>query len=432
MRFTAVAMLAGALFILASPRAARAQEVPGQPAPLVLGLGDPTFDPNQPIKAQFVVSVTVTSAGGQPEPDLTGVFVVDPTGAIQMKMIGRVELRGLTPLQASDKIAALLKPYIRDPKAQVAIVSVPKPVIFLSGSINAPGQANINEGTTLAEVLTLIGFDVNADLSRIRIVHRDGANRSVREFDFTRWLKPNPGQKPDESQNPTLADRDLIYVPPRTLPGTGQVSVEGEVARPGIVPIRLGVSTQLREVLSLAGGPLPTADLHQVSVRRVGVERAMTVEYDKMEQGDPVHNLEVRPDDIVYVAKLNYDRFINLNGAFVRPGRLPFQRDITLTQVISEAGGITNGAKESDGRVFRHIGPADPTRTQIIAFDYKKIRTNRQPDILLQPGDTVEIPQGTPKLPMDPLQTVASLLSIALIVDRLFSGGAGAGHGLLF
>ena len=431
MRVTVAALLAGLLLMVAAPLRARAQQDQGQGAqqPLVLGIGSTAIDPNQPIKPGFVVSLSVTSAGGTPEPDLTKIFTVDPTGAIQIPLAGRVDLKDLTPSQASDKIAGVLKQYLKDPKAQLAIVSVPKPQIFLSGSVLAPGGASINEGTTLAEVLTVVGYDPNADLSRVRVIHREGNVRTVNEYDFTRWLKPNPGAKPDESQNPTLLDRDLIYVPPKSLPGTGNVSVEGEVTRPGVVPIRVGVSTQLREVISLAGGPLPTADLRQVVVRRIGVERPMMVEYDKMEQGDPIHNIEVRPDDIVYVAKLNFDRFINLNGAFIRPGRLPFQRDITLTQAISEAGGLINGAVEKAGRVFRHIGPADPTKTQVIAFDYGKIRSNKQPDILLQPGDTIEIPIGTPKVPLDPLQQTSLILSIALIIDRIFSGGSGGRGG---
>ena len=125
---------------------------------------------------------------------------------------------------------------------------------------------------------------------------------------------------------------------------------------------------------------------------------------------------------MVYVQTLDVDKFVNLNGAFVRPGKLPYTKPITLTQAVAEASGMAPTAKEKEGRIFRHIGGADPTKTQIIAFNYSDIRKNKQPDILLEPGDTVEVPIGFgPRPPLTPLEITQSLLSIALIVDRLFN-----------
>src|SRR6266568_4551721 len=57
----------------------------------ILGTSDTSFDPNQPIRAGFTVSVSVSSKAG-PEPDLTGVFPVDASGAILLKLVGRVEV----------------------------------------------------------------------------------------------------------------------------------------------------------------------------------------------------------------------------------------------------------------------------------------------------------------------------------------------------
>ncbi len=427
MRFSyAGLMVAFALGFATTNRALAQDQLPQEPGSIfTLGGSEANFDPNQPIKGGFTVSVTVDSAAGR-ETDLTGVFQVDPTGAIQMKLIGRVELKTLTPAQASDKAAALLKPYVKDPKVLVAIVSVPKPVIFLTGGAGRRGPVVVNDGTTLAELLTTLGFDENADLSHIRVVHKDEkGTRTLNEYDFTKWLKPLPGQKPDEGQNPVVTDRDLIYVPLKQIPGVGNVQVSGDVVRPGIVSIRVGVPTQLREVITLAGNLNATADHQQVILRRVGQDRAFVLDYDKAEQGDPVHNIEVKADDVVYVAKLDYDRFVNMNGGFVRSGKLPYYRTITLTQAISESGGLQTGARDWEGRVYRHTSGADPTRTQIIPFHYGKVRNNQQPDFVLMPGDTVEVPSAKPRTGLDPLTLATSVLTIAVLVDRLVGGNRG-------
>lgn len=422
---SAAAIAAFCLLAASEVRAQEPPQDPQEPGVFALGGSDANFDPNQPLKPGIQISVTSASAGG-PEPDLTGVFPVDPTGSITMKLAGRIEIKGLTPAQAADKIAAALKPYVKDPKVTVAIVSVPKPTVFLSGSVSRAGAVTVNEGTTLAEVLTSFGFSDNADLSRVRIVHKDDKGaRSVKEYDFTKWLKPPAAQLPDESQNPVLADRDLVFVPLKALPGTGNVQVEGEVVSPGVVSIRVGVPTQLREVLALAGGPNPGADIANITVRRFTIPNPIIVNYDKMEAGDPTHNFVVQADDVVYVPRLQFDQFINLNGAFVRAGKLPYQRTLTLTQAIGEAGGLQLGAREHEGRIFRHLSGPDPTRTQILAFNYKKVRKNEQPDMVLMPGDTVEVPPGTARPPIDPLGLIFSLLAITYFAERIMVIGSG-------
>ncbi|MGC8667462.1 MAG: SLBB domain-containing protein [Chthonomonadales bacterium] len=424
MRITVVSLLA-ALLLACGAGNALAQggtqtSPPADQTQLALG-SEATFNPNQPIKPGFTLSITTTSAAG-PESDFSGVFPVDPSGAIDMKLVGRIELRGLMPDQAADKVAALLKPFLKEPKVSLAIIAVPRPVVFLGGSVTKPGAVLINDGTTLAEVLALYGFTDNADLSDIRVYHRDEKGvRTVKDVNFLLWLKPAPGSKPDESQNPVLADRDLVYVPMKSLPAPGMVSVEGDVAKPGLVPVRVGVPTQLREVISLAGGLNPTADRHQITVRHYGADKTISVDFDKVEQGDPSANITLGPDDVVYVAKLGPDQFINLNGAFVRPGRLPYQKPMTLTQAVGEAGGLLPYAKEKQARIYRHPGgSADPSKTEVIKFNYGDVRSGKQRDVLLQPGDTIEIPQGQPRPVLDPFQVTTLLVTIAVLVTRRY------------
>jgi protein involved in polysaccharide export with SLBB domain len=404
------------------PQAGQGQAQIPQVGQTVIGTGEATFDPNQPIRAGFTVSIAVSSKVG-PEPDLTGVFPVDASGAVLLKLVGRVELRGLTPLAASERVAGMLKGFLNEPKASVAIIAVPRPVVFISGGIFRPGAVIINDGMTLSEVLTIIGYPDTSDLGHVRVVHKDEKGvRTTKEYDFTRWVKPAPGAAPDESQNPVLADKDLIYVPNKGALTSGLVSVEGDVAKPGQVAVRYGVPTRLREVISMAGGLNPTADIKEINIRRLGVEKPITVQYEKMEAGDLRHDIEVKPDDIIYVQKLAYDQFINMNGGFVRVGKLPLMRQMTLTQAISEAGGLVLNVKEKEGRIFRHSAGADPTKTQIIAFNYKKVRENKEPDVSLMPGDTVEIPLKNPPAPaMNALQITQSLTSIALVIERLGS-----------
>jgi protein involved in polysaccharide export with SLBB domain len=429
----AAAFVGAALLIVAAGRPALAQENqnqgqnPNQGGVIAVG-GSDNIDPNQPIRVGFTLGVRVESAVG-PEPDLTGSFQVDPSGSIQMKLAGSIQVRGLTPIQAADKIAVALKPYIKDPKVQVSILAVPKPVVTLgglAGSVTKPGATIVNDTTTLAELLTIVGTGDNADLTRVRVSHQ---GEKSKEYNLLRWLKPAPGVEPDESQNPVLKDRDMVYVPPKVISPAGNVTVEGAVAKPGLVPVREGgVPLTLREAVSQAGGPTASAERRQINIRRVGVERPIVVNYDKMEAGDPAHNITLQTDDIVYVETLPKNNYITLGQAFIRPGKIPYTEPILLSQAIEEAGGPTIGAKTKEGRVIRYPVPGDPTKVQVIAFNWQKLRNNKQSDLLLEPGDVVDIEQGNPpRQALTPLELTQSLLSIALIVDRLVSGNRGYG-----
>jgi len=384
--------------------------------------GDSNFDPNQPIKPGFDLNVAVSSSAGI-EADLTGAFKVDAAGIITMKIIGPVTVRDLTPTQAADTIAGKVKSLIKDPKVTVSIVGVPKPAILLSGGVLKPGANAINNGSTLAEVLTVFGFTENADLSRVRVIRKDAGKTIVKEYDLVKWLKPMPGVVPADSQNPALLDKDFVFVPLKNLPASGRVSVSGAVTKAGEVPLRYGVPTTVREALSLAGGLLPTADRSRVALRRVGHAEVMMIDFDRAEAGDATQDITLQADDILYVETLSIEKFVNMNGAFIRPGKLPYLKPVTLTQAISEASGLAITAKANQGRVYRHLVTGDPTKTQVIAFNYDRIRKNKEPDIRLEPGDTVEVPIGNaPRAPLTGLELAQSLLSIALIVDRIFSG----------
>ncbi len=395
----------------------------GQQSPLG---PDASFDPNQKIKAGFDINVQVSSAGGV-EADLSGAFKVDAAGSINIKSFGGITVVDLTPTQAADVIAAKIKVFINNPSVKVSISAGPRPTILLSGSVVKPGSNIINNGTTLAEALTVFGFTENADLSRIRVIHKDDSGKSTtKEFNFLKWLKPDTGKVPDETQNPVLLDRDFVFVPLRVIASVGSVKVEGAVTKPGLVPLDYGQPTELRQVIARAGGLTQVADKRQVAVRRFGVEKTMTLDADKIDAGDPANNILVQPDDIIFVSTVGPDQFINLTGAFTKPGRLPYYKPITLTQAVSDGGGLSPVAKANEGRVYRHVGgAADPTKTQVIAFNWDKIRANKQPDFMLEPGDTLEVLTGSgPKPQLSGLELAQSLLSIALIVDRLFNPGS--------
>ncbi len=414
-----IASAAAAALLIGTSLAVGAQEPApvASPGQINLAVGEPNFDPNQAIRPGFILSIAVYSPTGY-EDGFSGVFPVDNSGAIQMKLAGRTELKGLTSAQASRRIAEVMRPYIKNPRASVAITSMPKPIVFISGAVPRNAAVTVNDGTTLGEALALYGTTENADLSHVRVIHRDERGvRTYREYDYNKWARPAVNTQPDESQNPVLSDRDTIIVPLRNAPPIGVVHIEGEVAHPASIPVQYGSSMHLRELISQAGGMNADADYSKLIIRRSNVPDPIIVDYRKLES-DPKRDVEIRSDDIVYVPRVPDNEFINMNGAFAKSGRMPYHPELTLTKAIGDAGGVQLNAKEKEGRVYRQ-DPNDPTKTKVIKFDYKRLRDGQEPDIALLPGDTVEMPMGNPpRQGMDPTAAGVGLLTAIAIFLR--------------
>lgn len=81
---------------------------------------------------------------------------------------------------------------------------------------------------------------------------------------------------------------------------------------------------------------------------------------------------------------------ISVLGQVEEPGSLPFVDKLTLVQAISEAGGLTPLAAKRRVKITRRT--AQGQETFEVSLD--AITDGREPDILLQPGDIIFVPEA--------------------------------------
>ena len=130
-----------------------------------------------------------------------------------------------------------------------------------------------------------------------------------------------------------------------------QVSVLGFVARPGRYVLD-GTSARLSDVIALAGGLQPTAsDLVTVQRHAHGKGQAMSVDMAAvMQGGDSRQNIEVQSGDSIFVPRAPV---FYIYGEVARGGAYRLEADMTVTQAIALAGGITPRGSESRLEVRR-------------------------------------------------------------------------------
>lgn len=76
-------------------------------------------------------------------------------------------------------------------------------------------------------------------------------------------------------------------------------------------------------------------------------------------------------------------RFVNVGGEVRAPQRIPYTTDLTVLSAINAAGGFTEYAAQNKLRLVRG--------SEAIRVDMKSIRRNPGLDIVLEPGDTIEV-----------------------------------------
>ena len=142
--------------------------------------------------------------------------------------------------------------------------------------------------------------------------------------------------------------------------GPPLVTVSGEVRHPGD-HITNG-KTSLRDAVFLAGGPTPEAALSDAQLIRKmsdGKLHVISVDLEKALNGDAKDNLPLEPMDRIFIHKnssLTDPASVTIEGQVVQPGKYPLGENMTASNLVRLAGGLTRGA---------YLETADLTRYDI-------------------------------------------------------------------
>jgi polysaccharide export outer membrane protein len=159
----------------------------------------------------------------------------------------------------------------------------------------------------------------------------------------------------------------------RTL--SSQVSVLGQVGKPGRYPIEMTTS-KVSEMIAGAGGVVPGgADV----VTLVGTRNGEPVKLDIdlpaiLQSGRAELDVQVENGDIIYVDRAPT---IYIYGEVQRPGQIRLERGMTLMQVLAAAGGLSARGTERGIKVHRR-----DTQGQVIVLELKPTDHLQRDDVV--------------------------------------------------
>ena len=176
-----------------------------------------------------------------------------------------------------------------------------------------------------------------------------------------------------------------------------RVFVLGEVDKPGTYVLTGQV--RLLDILSQAGGPARSAGPQVVVVRLPKSEgplapgaagsTTLRVNLKKLLEGDASENLPLQNGDTIYLTKLTTAAVFVL-GEVRKPGTYAMEKETTVLEAITLAGGFSDRAAPAGTKVLRKR--ADGTQ-ETIELDLSGGNL-RARELLLADGDTVLVPAG--------------------------------------
>ncbi|MBC6409694.1 MAG: SLBB domain-containing protein [Ekhidna sp.] len=311
--------------------------------------------------------------------EITYQQFISPNGKILIRGVGPVSLGGLTVRQAKVRLFNRLSTIYSGLKGQspntfinVSIGDIRSIRVNVVGAVTQPGTYTISSFSTAFNVLYSAGGPgENGSMREIQIIRK---GEKIATLDIYKYLFLG-----EDSQNPQLLDQDIVLVKPYL----NRVKLAGNVKNPAIYELKEDETVDF--LLSVSGGFSEKAFKESITIDRVGKKekriKTVNVEHFSLEQ--------IQNGDSIFVTSLmdTYSNRIRIQGAVNRPGIHELTKELSLSKVISLAGGLREDAYLKRGNIIRLT---DSLRLTNLTFDVKEVTKGNQ-DILLSPEDLIVI-----------------------------------------
>ncbi len=340
------------------------------------------------------------------------IRVIKPDGTIQP-----FDLSGFTEGTSDSRPPivspgdALFIPEKTDMNEKSWLKVAPNRAVRVLGEVVRPSRVEWSDEMSLIDLLAHVGGPTSrADTNNIDIVTVDDeGNTNIQKFNLDEFISSG---RPDSDLPPvragaTIRVHDLPDDPSDNKSQWVRQSSEksiyvfGQVHAPG--RYRFNNEMHFLDILSAADGPTADADIHNIRITHRDVSYAKVSKINLalyFETGDPNLLPKVQTGDTIYIPsrdKIWLDQpkedTVRVLGAVNSPGRYTFNDNMTLLDLLAEAGGTSADAYIEKITVVNQSCCADQARTFDLQAFSKTARFNDLP--VIRAGDTVFVPSRT-------------------------------------
>ncbi len=235
-------------------------------------------------------------------------FRVNPSGFVDLPLLGPVRAAGLTPEQFKEAVGVAAKKYMSDPDISVNVAEYQSQMVTVVGAVTNPGSHPLAGPKRLLEVLSDAGG------------LRPDAGATIKITRESKWgTIPLPDVRMDLSGEFSVAElnsdklmnagipRDNIYVRPHDVISVSKaelIYVLGQVKRAGGFPLTSQTNMSVVKALSLAEGWQPNASPKKSILLRPsldgGPKTEIAVNFDAILHGKSP-DIDMRANDVLYI-----------------------------------------------------------------------------------------------------------------------------------
>ncbi|WP_259327733.1 polysaccharide biosynthesis/export family protein, partial [Bacteroides thetaiotaomicron] len=279
---------------------------------------------------------------------------------------------------------------IRLQEGDVVIVPAYDVLVKISGKVKRPMRFEMKKDENLATLIKYAGgFEADAYTRSLRVVRQNGEEyevNTVKDMDYSIY---------------TMRNGDVVTAEAILNRFTNKLEIRGAVYRPGIYQLSGKLNT-IRELVHEAQGLTGDAFLNRAVL--YGQREDLTSEVVQIDirsiMDGTSPNLALMKNDILYIPSIHdlEDRGnVTVYGEVAQPDSYPYADNMTLEDLIIQAGGLKEAASTVRIDVSRRIknprSTADnDTIGQMYTFSLKDgFVIDGQPGFILQPYDEVYV-----------------------------------------
>ena len=309
---------------------------------------------------------------------------VDREGRISLPESGPVLVSGKTLSQVQETVQKTLRTQFRDVSADVSLSRLRTVRVYVVGDVLKPGAYDISSLSTPLNALFAAGGPTAR--GSLRILKHFRGNDLVQDVDVYDLLLR--GVKGDIQR---LESGDTVMVPPLGP----EITVEGMVRRPAIYEGKN--EKTLADIITLAGGLLPTATLSHIEVQRTIAHQKQTMLTLDIPQnnangdfGKELQSFQVQDSDVIRIFPIDpYTQdAVYLEGHVVRPGKYSFQTGMKVTDLVGSYKDLLPEPALQYGEIIRLNAPDYRPTVQSFSVADALADPSHSPE--LQPLDTVQ------------------------------------------
>ena len=279
---------------------------------------------------------------------------------------------------------------IRLQEGDVIIVPAYEVLVKISGKVKRPMRFEMKKDETLSTLIKYAGgFEADSYTRSLRVVRQNGQEyevNTVKDIDYSIYQMRNG---------------DVVTAEAILNRFTNKLEIRGAVYRPGIYQLSGKLNT-IRELVNEAQGLTGDAFLNRSVLYRQREDlttEVMPIDIKSIMDGT-VPNIALMKNDILYIPSIHdlEDRGnITIHGEVAKPDSYPYADNMTLEDLIIQAGGLREAASTVRVDVTRRIkNPRsivnNDTIGQMYTFSLKDgFVVDGQPGFVLQPYDEVYV-----------------------------------------